>query len=421
MEGLEVYQVKFKLQDLRPEKTYLASVEIIENGTVQRIYSQVEEYAANNDIILLNIENRIYPVVKGEDNRVYYTKKKYTQQEAVLIPLMVSYMIVSTWLNIQQYALTTTGGIVFQLNISTTALLIMNFAMGIAWSVDRLQQQVNIIRLKKRYFVYESNFSDSTGNPTIVKESYVKHRGKRGIHVFLAFCAGFILPALLTNLELSFSDPLLYYGYWGIFGIIVLLILINWKVKPEINPKGTRLLYAPNLLKMSNDGEFEIVDAYKNEFESPQENFESLLTIDKEIKRELIKSQEVLTMQEIQKIQDEIFEQLKNEKSEKTVKEIVKELKAQNKKLHAVNTFLVHQVKLKDSEIQADKADLKLAEDLIEAHTLKASQFSEVKMQKQSIWSTGFGRLMIGMGFILLLIYGYLWYNDQMLLSGVTP
>ena len=410
--------MSFRLRDTRPDRTFFANVELVEQGTIQQFEAKVEEYSQTSDLSLIVIENKVYPVVKQKDSRIFYSKKRYTSGEAILLPLMVSYMIVSTWLNIQQYALAGGGGIVFELNIATTALLLMNFGMGVLWAMDRLQQQVHVVRLKKRYYVWESIVTDGEDIPVVTKEQVV-HRGKRGIHVLLAYIAGIMTLGAVANLELAAVKPTLYFSWDVVIIVIILLILGNWKIRPELNPMGTRLMYAPALLERTDENEYHIVDAYENVLESPNQNFETVLTLSESQHRQIENT--IISLEEVEKYQNQLLEDLEKDQSSIKFVDLIQDVKQHMKMIYRSLNYLIHQLKIKDSEILADKADLHLAEEIIESHALKATQFSEVQSPRSSFWATLNGRLIIGGIIILGAIYGYLWYNDQTLLSGVTP
>ena len=406
-------KIKITFIDLRPQRKFRANVEILEGTSIITLENGlVEELSRTPRSTTLLIENKIYPVIHGVDSTLYRKKRRYGNFEAIALPFLLVYAVLSTWMNFQ---LLFSPALYF--DISTLFLLIANLGLAGWVSYIMLTSYTVEIRIKKHLFAYHIIEDEVTTIPSRIERKEVKAPmdTEKKAAVFLStlmmtlgFSAWFV-PYDMFQLPAEII-------YWASIGSIIfgMVFLVIFMILVLVKRTDRIVAYAPNLLLEKKDGSIEVVDAYTDVYENSEKDFELLLQVFEKTSTENqdVEKIEELTPEALEQIKDIAMKDLDSGNfAQRKVSDVITELKTQLKYFFGIIVLLVHQNQVKDAEILADKKALKIARDLLEYKALESKSLSEIDRNEKITQQWWFWAIIIAV-IVLFAIYAFLWYND---------
>ena len=202
--------------EIRSE-TRKADVILATNGTFETLRDK--EVTTNYDggsLTLLEIDGMKYPIYRKKGDKLFYTRPKYTTQEAFAEPIILGYAGFSTFYNIQ---------IMFDIDqlVTVSNLWLILVIMGLTFWIGKIRQSmhVDVLFLQQYLRGYKTIDIDKLPhNPMTLMYSVSKGFSFPELLMATAIGMLLVLPIALSDIVYEIE-----YGVSWIAGVILLLVL----------------------------------------------------------------------------------------------------------------------------------------------------------------------------------------------------
>jgi len=243
-------------------ETRTADVILDVNGEVSEMYDKtVHVEAEMNGMTIIQIDNEEYPIKTRDSDKLFHTRKKYHDAMDIYgLPLAMTYLAFSTFLNIQFYF----PEIVKLFDASDLILLVINLGIAVAWGRDRAKSTISIIYIKQYMREYRT-IDIARVKPGILQKPRILHRGFTFNHLLLAFFVGIMALAPIAFQPIVYDIEYLVSIIAISASIMYMVMMPIFFDKDEIRLKNQEYrTYAPHIVEAVIDNEENGIVGYRD-------------------------------------------------------------------------------------------------------------------------------------------------------------